>query len=144
MRIVLDTTILVRATENSHGLARELLLNIVASKHILLLSTEMLFELARVLRYPRLQMFYGLSEERIYDFVGYLREVAEIVTLSPLLSMPIRDVNDVVVLQTAVIGEANILCTRDEDFYDPVATGFLSKIGITVMDDISLMHRLRS
>ena len=144
MRIVLDTTILVRATENSRGLARELLLHIVTSKHTLLLSTEMLYELARVLRYPRLQAFYGLSEKRIYDFVSYLREVAEIVPLSPLLSMPIRDVNDIVVMQTAVIGEANILCTRDEDFYDPVATGFLSKIGITVMDDISLMHRLRS
>ena len=65
MRIVLDTTILVRATENSSGLARELLLHIVASKHTLLLSTEMLYELARVLRYPRLQAFYGLSEDRI-------------------------------------------------------------------------------
>ncbi|MFZ1135513.1 MAG: putative toxin-antitoxin system toxin component, PIN family, partial [Candidatus Korobacteraceae bacterium] len=140
MRIVLDTTILVRATEKSQGLARELLVNIVASKHTLLLSTEMLYELARVLRYPRLREFYGLSEERVYDFVGYLQEVAEIVPLSPLLSMPIRDVNDIVVLQTAVIGEADILCTRDEDFYDPVTTGFLSKVGIAVMDDIALMH----
>jgi len=85
-----------------------------------------------------------LSAERIYDFVGYLREVTEIVALSPLLSMPIRDVNDIVVLQTALIGEANILYTRDEDFFDPVVTGFLSKLGIAVMDDISLMHRLRS
>jgi putative PIN family toxin of toxin-antitoxin system len=104
----------------------------------------MLYELARVLRYPRLREFYGLSEERIYDFVGYLREVAEIVPLSPMLSMPIRDVNDIVVLQTAVIGEADILCTRDEDFYDPVTTGFLSEVGIAVMDDIALLHRLRS
>jgi uncharacterized protein len=144
VRIVLDTTILVRATESSHGLARELLLNIVAGKHTLLLSTEMLYELARVLRYPRLQAFYGLTEERTYDFVRYLHDVAEIVPLTPLLAMPIRDVNDIVVLQTAVIGEANVLCTRDEDFYDPVATGFLSKVGITVMDDVSLMHRLRS
>ena len=63
MRIVLDTTILVRATENSHGLARELLLNIVACRHNLLLSAEMLYELARVLRYPRLRAFYGLSED---------------------------------------------------------------------------------
>jgi len=96
VRIVLGTTILVRATENSHGLVRELLLNIVASKHTLLLSTQILYELARILRCPRLQAFYGLSEERIYDFVGYLREVAEIVALSRLLSMPIRDVNDIV------------------------------------------------
>ena len=76
----------------------------------------MLHELARVLRYPRLLAFYGLSEARVYHFIGFLREVAEIVTLSPLLTPPIRDVNDIVVLQTAILGEANILCTRDDDF----------------------------
>ena len=58
MKIVLDTTILVRANEHSQGLARELLIHIVDSKHTLLLSNEMLHELARVLRYPRLQPFY--------------------------------------------------------------------------------------
>jgi predicted nucleic acid-binding protein len=47
VKIVLDTTILVRANERSHGLARELLLNVVESKHTLLLSNEMLHELAR-------------------------------------------------------------------------------------------------
>lgn len=74
-------------------------------RHTLLLSNEMLHELARVLRYPRLLAFYGLSEARVYHFIGLLREVAEIVTLSPLLTPPIRDVNDIVVLQTAVLGE---------------------------------------
>ena len=97
MRIVLDTTILVRSTEKSHGPARDLLLNLVASEHTLLLSNEMLHELARVLRYPRLLAFYGLSEARVYHFIGFLREVAEIVTLRPLLTPPIRDVNDIVV-----------------------------------------------
>ncbi len=144
MRIVLDTTILVRATENSHGLARDLLLNVVATKQELLLSNEMLYELAKVLRYPRLRTLYGLSETRIYDFIGFLREVAEIVPLNPMVSVPIRDVNDMIVLQTAVIGEANILCSRDEDFYDPVTVGFLNKAGITVVDDVSLIQRLRS
>ena len=50
VKIVLDTTILVRANEHSHGLARELLINIVGSKHTLLLSNEMFNELAKVLR----------------------------------------------------------------------------------------------
>jgi putative PIN family toxin of toxin-antitoxin system len=144
VRIVLDTTILVRATENSHGPARDLLLNIIANKQDLLLSDEMLYELARVLRNPRLQAFYGLSEARVYDFIGFLREVAEIVPLNIVLNMPIRDINDMIVLQTAVLGEADILCTRDEDFYDPVTIDFLNKTGITVMDDISLIKRLRS
>jgi putative PIN family toxin of toxin-antitoxin system len=144
VRIVLDTTILIRANESSHGLARQLLLEIVASGHTLLSANEILFELARVLRYPRIQALYGLPETRIYDYVGFLREVSEIVTLNPLLSIPIRDVNDIVVVQTALIGEADVICTRDEDFFDPSLSRFLGNVGITVMDDITLMQRIRS
>ena len=112
MRIVLDTTILVRANESSHGLARQLLLDIVAS--------------------------------RIYDYIGFLRDVSELVTLNPLLSIPIRDVNDVVVVQTALIGEADVICTNDEDFHDPGLTRFLTAVRISVMDDVTLMQRMRN
>jgi putative PIN family toxin of toxin-antitoxin system len=144
VRIVLDTTILVRANGSSHGLARQLLLEIVTSRHTLLLSSEILYELARVLRYPRMQALYGLPETRIYDYIGFLREVSELVTLNPLLSIPIRDVNDVVVVQTALIGEADVICTKDEDFYDPGLTRFLTRVGISVMDDVTLMRRMRN
>ena len=144
MRIVLDTSILVRANESSHGLARQLLLDIVASRHTLLLSSEILYELARVLRYPRIQALYSLPETRIYDYIGFLRDVSELVTLNPLLSIPIRDVNDVVVVQTALIGEADVICTKDEDFYDPGLTRFLTRVGISVMDDVTLMQRMRN
>ncbi|HEY1948981.1 MAG TPA: putative toxin-antitoxin system toxin component, PIN family [Bryobacteraceae bacterium] len=137
-------TILVRANEHSHGLARELLINIVESRHTLLLSNEMLHELARVLRYPRLQSFYGLSESLVFDYVAFLRRSAEIVPLNPLVAAPIRDVNDVIVIQTAIIGEAEILCTKDDDFFQEPANDYLVKMGIAVLDDISLMHRLRS
>jgi putative PIN family toxin of toxin-antitoxin system len=144
VRIVLDTTILVRANESSQGLARQLLLAIVASRHTLLLSNEILYELARVLRYPRMQALHGLPESRIYDYIGFLREVSELVRLNPLLSIPIRDVNDVVVVQTALIGEADVICTKDEDFYDPGLTRFLTRVGISVMDDATLMQRMRN
>lgn len=144
MKIVLDTTILVRANDHAFGLARQLLVTIVHSEHTLLLSNEMLHELARVLRYPRLQKFYRLSERQVYDYVGFLRNSAEIVTLNPLVTAPIRDVNDVIVMQTALIGEADILCTKDEDFFEKPAGEYLNRIGITVLDDIALMKRLRS
>lgn len=143
MRIVLDTTILVRANESSQGPARQLLLDIVTCRHTLLLCNEILYELARVLRYPRLQALHGLPETRIYDYIGFLREVSELVTLNPLLSIPIRDVNDIVVVQTALIGEADVICTKDEDFYDPGITRFLARVGISVMDDVTLMQRMR-
>jgi hypothetical protein len=46
-------------------------------------------------------------------------------------------------MQTAVIGEADILCTKDRDFFESPAQEFLRKAGIAVLDDISLMRRLR-
>ena len=66
MKIVLDTSILVRANERATGLGRDLLISVVESEHTLLLSNEMLVELARVLRYPRLQRFYSLNEEMVF------------------------------------------------------------------------------
>jgi predicted nucleic acid-binding protein len=50
VRVVLDTTILVRAGASLHGLARHLLLAIITAKHPLILSNEILYELAKVLR----------------------------------------------------------------------------------------------
>jgi putative PIN family toxin of toxin-antitoxin system len=144
VKIVLDTTILVRANEHSQGLARELLLGVVESEHRLVLSNEMLHELARVLRYPRLRAFYDLSESHVYDYIGFLRRASEIVVLNPFVLAPIRDVNDVIVMQTAIIGEANILCTKDEDFFETPAVEYLDKMGIAVVDDVGLIQALRS
>jgi hypothetical protein len=46
-------------------------------------------------------------------------------------------------MQTAIIGEADITCTRDEDFFENPAGEYLRNMGILVVDDISLPHRLR-
>ena len=144
MKIVLDTTILVRANEHAHGLGRELLTALIESQHVLLLSNEMLHELARVLRYPRLQEFFGLTDELVYNYIAFLRQAAEIVPLNPVLTAPIRDVNDTIVVQTAIVGEADIICTNDADFFEKPVVQYLSDYGISVLDDIALMERLRS
>lgn len=46
MRIVVDTAILVRAHDGAKGLARDMLLRLIESDHVLLISDEMLYELA--------------------------------------------------------------------------------------------------
>ena len=143
MRIVLDTAILVRAHDGATGLARDLLLRLVESDHVLLISDAMLYELAKVLRYPRMLALHGLSEGRIYDYIGFLRRTTEVIRPNPLLVTPIRDINDTVVMQTAIIGEADVLCTRDQDFFEPPAEPFLRRAGIAVLDEIALMQRLR-
>jgi predicted nucleic acid-binding protein len=65
----------------------------------------------------------------IFDYVNFLRHSSEIVTLDPLVATPIRDVNDIAVMQTATIGEADLLCTRDEDFFEHPAGEYLRNIG---------------
>lgn len=142
MRIVLDTAILVRAHNGATGLARDLLLRIIESDHVLLISDAMLYELAKVLRYPRMIALHGLTEDRIYDYIGFLRLTTVIIHPNPLLVTPIRDINDTVVMQTAIIGEADILCTRDQDFFEPPAEPFLRRSGIAVLDDIALKRLL--
>jgi predicted nucleic acid-binding protein len=72
VRVVLDTTILVRAGASPHGLVRDLLLAIITAKHPLILSNEMLYELAKVLRYPRVMAIYGLQETQISNSCGRL------------------------------------------------------------------------
>lgn len=143
MRIVLDSNILVRAFVSSRGLAHDLLLVILSSGHTLILSNEILTEVARVLRYPRLMAVHGESEETVYDFTGWLREAAEIIMLAPLTHAPIRDRNDIFVLQTALSGEADVLCTGDRDFFEPPASIFLASCGIEVLTDAQMIRRLK-
>ncbi len=65
MRVLLDVNILVRANERSHGPARTLLLELVRRREIVLTSTDLLIELGRVLRYPRVQALFALSDEQV-------------------------------------------------------------------------------
>ncbi|MGD0293018.1 MAG: putative toxin-antitoxin system toxin component, PIN family [Terracidiphilus sp.] len=143
MRIVLDSNILVRSFVKSQGLARELLLAILSGEHTLILSHEILYEVARVLRYPRLMMVHGQNEEAIYNYTDWLRDAAEIIALNPLQLAPIRDRHDIFVLQTALNGETDVLCTGDRDFFEPPASIFLAGVGITVLTDVQLMRRLK-
>jgi putative PIN family toxin of toxin-antitoxin system len=142
VKIVLDTSILVRANEHSHGIARDLLIQIIEDRHTLLISNEMLHELSRVLRYPRLQAVYHLSEDLVYGYIAFLRLNSKNVELDPLIPAPIRDVNDIIVMQTAIIGEADILCSSDDDFFERPAREYLEEIGITVVDDVAVIRRL--
>ena len=142
MRILCDVNILVRANEHSDGPVRGLLLTLLAKGHTLLISREMLVELSRVLRYPRLQALFRLSEEQIYDYVQFLQEVSQPVVPDHTLPVPIRDPDDVVVLQTAVSGEADVICTLDKDFYEAETIAFCAALGIDVSDDLELAARI--
>lgn len=99
--------------------------------------------MARVLRSPHMTAMHQQSEDAVYNFTLRLRRIAELVNPDPLLFTPIRDPNDIVVLQTAIAGSADVLCTSDRDFFTPPALPFLSSRGIAVLTDAQLRDRLR-
>jgi putative PIN family toxin of toxin-antitoxin system len=116
VRVLLDANILVRANEKSYNPARKVLLDLIARRHILLTCADILIELARVLRYPRVQAMFGLSEEQIYEYVQFLKSVCVIVPTGPgtARNFLIRDAADASILKAAIAGEAELILRPDE------------------------------
>ena len=146
MRIVLDTNILVRANPKTspQGLARDLLEIITAGPHALVLSAAILTEVARVLTYPHVQARWMLSQETIGQYLAFLEAAGEIVE-TPLIPPAVAlDPDDDPILQTAVCGQADVLCTRDTVFRHPLVEEVCRAHRIRVLDDIALMRELRA
>ena len=95
-----------------------------------------------MLRYPKFQRLYGLSESQLFDYSQFLQSVADVVVLDSQYFAPLRDANDLIVLQTADRGRADALCTSDGDFYDPAVISFCEARGIGICDEVSLLARL--
>jgi putative PIN family toxin of toxin-antitoxin system len=143
VRITLDSTILVRANQRAAGPARALLLELLDRGHRLVLSASVLEEVERVLHYPRLLKQFGLTDTEITLFVAFLGASAEIVEVDETLTAPIRDPKDVHILQTAIGGKADYLCTLDEHFWETPVVTFCSNCGITVISDLDLLRLVR-
>ena len=144
MRITLDSTILVRANQRATGSARVLLLELLDHRHRLILSGSVLEEVERVLHYPRLLKRFALTEVEITRFVAFLAASSEIVEIDETITPPIRDPKDIHILQTAIGGKAEYLCTLDEHFYEMPVVAFCSNRDVTIISDLDLLLLVRS
>ena len=142
MRIVLDTNALIRAHARVPLLARRLLRAILQHNHRLVLSNEILAEVTKVLRYPRFQHLYGLTDSELLEYVQFLQSVSELIPLDHSYWAPLRDPSDLIVLQTAEREEADILCTKDDDFFDRRVQAYCAARGIEVCDEGTLAQRI--
>ncbi len=146
MRIVLDTNILVRANAKAKGPARELLLLIVNSpEHVLLLSPFLLRELERVFEYGRVRTTTKLTDEEVAEYLSYIRagDVSEMVFPGPAPRIVPSDVDDDPVVHTAVVGQAEILCTLNHHFYHASVLEYCKQRGVLVGGDVAILDLLR-
>ena len=117
---------------------------VINGRHTLLLSNEIIVETIRVLRYPRLQKLFALTEEELYDYAQFLQQVCETVVLDRPYHAPLRDPNDLDVMQTAERGDADVLCSNDGDFHDAGMITFCAARGIEVCHEAALLTYLGS
>ncbi len=110
--------------------------------HRLVTSNAILAEVTKVLKYPRFQALYGLTEQDLFEYSQFIQSVSDVVVLDPQYRAPLRDATDLDVLQTAERGEADILCTHDDDFSDPVVLSYCTARGIEICDEFTLLERL--
>ena len=145
MRVVLDTNILVRAnpTVSPQGLARDLLLTVLSGPHILVLSTALLTEVQRVLNYPHVRARWPLTADTIAQYVLLLQDTGALVDLPESFPAVVRDPDDDLVLQTAIAGQAEALCTRDTAFLHENVQEVCAAHSIRIVNDIMLLQELR-
>ena len=142
MRIVFDTNVLARAHQLAHGPARRGLLFVATGSDVLILSQYLLQELRRILARPRVMKSSGLTALDISEYLDYLARVS---TLVHPLSVPeklLRDPADEPVLGTALAGNADIICTRDADFFTEEVRRFSAAHGIQILSDLELLRAL--
>ena len=143
MRVLLDTNVLVRATGNSHGPARDVFLQVLTPPHVIVASNFLLDELRRVLAYPRVQRIHGLTAEERESFVRDVETVAELVDVPGSLFQVKHDPDDDPIVALAIYGRAEVLCTLDRHLRRPEVASFCAQFNVRVLTDVELLSALQ-
>lgn len=133
IRVVIDTNIWVSSLLNPFGFPARVRKSFEEGAFNLVISELMLEELADVLNRPRIKTKYGISEDDIKGLLILIEERSESVLLSGDITI-CRDKDDNAVIETAIMGQADFLVTRDDDIkFDKAVSSFLKKYGISVI-----------
>lgn len=146
MRVLLDTNVLVRAMPASRGgPAWELLQRILTGPHTLVTSLPLLLELDDVLRRPRLQSSLKIGDDAVEQFVVAVQMAAEGIDLPATTPCYVPDdPKDAAVVQTAILGRVDVLCTRDRHLRHPEVLATCQAHDIRVLSDVELLDELRA
>lgn len=141
MRVVVDTNVWVSAALRPTGFASQVVSALATRTFEVVMSDELMRELAEVLWRPRLRERYGLRAE---DITATLALVGELVTRisDPSIVAVSRDAKDDVFAAVAVAAGAEVLVTRDDDLKrDPAVLAYLTRAGCEVLSVRAFLER---
>lgn len=109
--------------------------------NILVLSPFILFEVERVLLYPRIQSRYRITALEAARLAQNFGEVSQLVEPRIARRLVRDDPADDYVIYTAAEGKADVLCTLNtRHFAAPEVQEFCSSKGIRVMTDVEALR----
>lgn len=118
-RLILDTNVLVTALCNQGGASHLLIRLALADKITMLASPPLWLEYEAVLKRPEIRLRHGISLDNLDIVLDTLAAHVEPVHLNYLWRPQLRDPSDEMVLETALIGCADVLVSfNTKDFAD--------------------------
>jgi putative PIN family toxin of toxin-antitoxin system len=111
---VIDTNVWVSAFLTPRGHPAQIYSAAKSQLFFPITSELLLAELTEVLSRPRLMKAHGESSREITNFVARLKRLSLLVSVTGSLAL-CRDPDDDVLLETALVGHAPYIVSRDED-----------------------------
>ena len=115
---VLDTNVLIRVALATTQAARAIRVAWEGGDFLLLISEDILEELGRVLRYPRIAERYALTGSAIQDFEGSVRSAGVLVPGLYVVRKIEADPSDDKFLACALEGDADFIVSEDPHLRD--------------------------
>jgi putative PIN family toxin of toxin-antitoxin system len=96
-----------------------------------------------VLGRPRIRRWSQLPPNEVREFLSTLIDVAELYEVATTSQPLSRDPDDDFIIQTAIQGRAEVICTKDNDLLASEVVEFLAPRGIRVLTAVELLRELR-
>jgi putative PIN family toxin of toxin-antitoxin system len=121
MRLVVDTSVIIKAVRNFNGASAALIQEAVRQRVSLLVSTPLWLEYESAVKRPEHWVWPGFGAVEAERFLGILANVATPVEIRFRWRGLLPDPDDDLVLETAINGGADALVTFNERDFAPGA-----------------------
>ena len=137
IKVVLDTNIFVSGILSPKGAAGTIMREWQSNSMDLVTSVELLEEIERVLKYPKIIKITKWDDRKIEEYIEYLHFFTTVVDISGVNYHFVHDPNDNHIIETYLAAECNYLVTGDKALFS-----LKKKINVITLEDFVSNHFL--
>ncbi len=128
VRLVLDTDVIIAAMRSQLGASRKLLVDLDENKITGLISVPLILEYESVMNRTKHLQESGFNHEKVNDVLDMIAAKSEHVKIHYFWRPQLKDIQDEMVLDTAVNGNATHIVTFNKKHFLGVTKNFKLKI----------------